>query len=89
LIEAGHTDAYSLADLKALGATPAILSLEDASTAEITKLLSDTQADAVLFSAGAGGKGAPERTRLVDYDGALKVRVLRRVVEDSLTPPGL
>ena len=29
--------------------------------------------DFVYFSAGAGGKGGPERTRKVDYDGALKI----------------
>lgn len=29
--------------------------------------------DLVYFSAGAGGKGGPERTRNVDYEGALKI----------------
>ena len=29
--------------------------------------------DVVLFSAGAGGKGGPERTKAVDEHGAIKV----------------
>lgn len=29
--------------------------------------------DVVYFSAGAGGKGGAERTRMVDYEGAVKV----------------
>ena len=27
----------------------------------------------IAFSAGSGGKGGPERTRAVDYEGAVKV----------------
>lgn len=53
------------------GATPALLSLEDASLAEVSKVLSN--ASTVIFSAGAGGRGGPERTRAVDYAGAIKV----------------
>jgi nucleoside-diphosphate-sugar epimerase len=63
----------SVADLKSLGAEPHILSLEDASEAELAQLLADQRPDATIFAAGAGGKGGPERTRAVDYDGALKV----------------
>jgi uncharacterized protein YbjT (DUF2867 family) len=29
--------------------------------------------DVVYFSAGAGGKGGPEKTKKVDYEGAVKV----------------
>jgi nucleoside-diphosphate-sugar epimerase len=36
-------------------------------------LLKSSKADGVLFAAGAGGKGDPERTRKVDYEGAVKV----------------
>lgn len=32
-----------------------------------------TGVDVVYFSAGAGGKGGEERTRKVDYEGAVKV----------------
>ncbi|BEJ17559.1 hypothetical protein CspHIS471_0609600 [Cutaneotrichosporon sp. HIS471] len=60
-------------DLRSLGATPAILSLEASSAQDISNLLSEWNADAVLFAAGAGGKGGIERTRKVDYEGALKV----------------
>lgn len=66
-------DSASSADLKAFGATPHVLSLEDASSEEISSFLSSTKAEGVVFAAGAGGKEGPERTRAVDYEGALKV----------------
>ncbi|VDB92248.1 unnamed protein product [Peniophora sp. CBMAI 1063] len=60
-------------DLKA--ASPAInhllLSLEDASVSDFKKAF--TGKDVVVFAAGAGGKGGAERTRKVDYEGAVKV----------------
>ncbi|EPQ55983.1 NAD P-binding protein [Gloeophyllum trabeum ATCC 11539] len=59
------------ADIIAAHAKPHILSLEDAPAAEFTKVFEGT--DVVYFSAGAGGKGGPERTKKVDYEGALKV----------------
>ena len=60
-------------DLKAASAdiTPLLLSLEEASVEDLTKAF--TGADVVVFSAGAGGKGGPERTKAVDYEGAVKV----------------
>lgn len=67
----------SVADLRALGATPAILSLEESSAQDIAALLKERNADAVLFAAGAGGKGGKERTRKVDYEGALTVSLSR------------
>jgi len=60
-------------DISAVSANPHVLSLEAASISEVSKLLQDTRADLVYFSAGAGGKGPPERTKAVDYDGAVKV----------------
>ncbi|KAG8706722.1 hypothetical protein FRC08_000894 [Ceratobasidium sp. 394] len=54
------------------GASPVVLSLEDAPVADLTKLIVDTKAEVVYFSAGAGGKGGEERTKAVDYGGALK-----------------
>ncbi|WOO82779.1 UPF0659 protein [Vanrija pseudolonga] len=57
--------------LTALGATPLILSLEHASVAEIADVLTAEKPDVVVFSAGASG-GA-DRTRAVDYEGAVKV----------------
>ena len=48
-----------------------MLSLEDAPVSDFAQLF--TGANAVIFAAGAGGKGGEERTRAVDYEGALKV----------------
>ncbi|KAJ7250857.1 hypothetical protein B0H12DRAFT_656958 [Mycena haematopus] len=58
-------------DIKAASATPLLLSLEDASVADFTAAFQG--ADVVYFSAGAGGKGGDERTKAVDYEGAVKV----------------
>ncbi|KAI0062991.1 NAD(P)-binding protein [Artomyces pyxidatus] len=51
--------------------TPLVLSLEDASVADLAGAFAG--AEVVVFSAGAGGKGGPDRTRKVDYEGAVKV----------------
>jgi hypothetical protein len=58
-------------DIKVASATPLLLSLEASSIAELTTAFE--QSDVVYFSAGAGGKGGEERTKKVDYEGALKV----------------
>jgi nucleoside-diphosphate-sugar epimerase len=50
---------------------PLILSLEDAPAADFTREFAGK--DVVVFAAGAGGNGGPERTKKVDYEGALKV----------------
>lgn len=55
---------------KDLGVNASVTSITD-SVANITKAL--TGFDAVVFSAGAGGKGGVENTLLVDLDGAAKV----------------
>ncbi|KAG8747708.1 hypothetical protein FRC10_011835 [Ceratobasidium sp. 414] len=74
----GHTvtsiirDPAQSQDITDTGASPAVLSLEDAPVADLTKLITDTQAEVVYFCAGAGGKGGEERTKAVDYSGALK-----------------
>ncbi|WBW74128.1 SOCG_01127-like, conserved protein [Schizosaccharomyces osmophilus] len=60
-------------DVEERDGRPKILSLEEASANEIAGLLKETQTDTVVFSAGAGGKGGPERTKAVDYEGAVKV----------------
>ncbi|ETW79982.1 hypothetical protein HETIRDRAFT_435197 [Heterobasidion irregulare TC 32-1] len=61
------------ADLKAISTdiTPLVLSLEDSPVSEFSSAFTD--AATVVFSAGAGGNGGAERTRKVDYEGALKV----------------
>jgi len=57
------------ADVAATGATPVVLDVENATTAEISGALSGH--DAVVWSAGAGG-GNPERTYAVDRDAAIR-----------------
>jgi len=63
----------SASDLQSLGATPHIHSLESATVSALVSLLTTTSPDAVVFAAGAGGKGGKERSRAVDYEGAVKV----------------
>ncbi|KAH7099610.1 NADH(P)-binding-domain-containing protein [Auriculariales sp. MPI-PUGE-AT-0066] len=57
--------------IEAAGGKPVVLSLEESPIDEFVKLLEGK--DVVVWSAGAGGKGGPERTKAVDHDGALKV----------------
>jgi len=63
----------SESDLTALSAHPVILSLENAPVPDLVALLTSASPDAIIFAAGAGGKGAHDRTRKVDYGGAVKV----------------
>jgi uncharacterized protein YbjT (DUF2867 family) len=56
-------------DVAETGATPSVLDLENATTAEIAGALKDH--DAVVWSAGAGG-GNPARTYAVDRDAAIR-----------------
>lgn len=58
-------------DITDTGAKPHVLSLEDAPVSDFAQLF--TGANSIVFAAGAGGKGGEERTRAVDYAGALKV----------------
>jgi uncharacterized protein YbjT (DUF2867 family) len=55
-------------ELADLGAIPVVLDIEKASVSELASAFAGC--DAVVFSAGAGG-GDPQRTRAVDYDGAV------------------
>ena len=57
------------AEVAATGATPAVLDVEQSTTAEIAEALRNH--DAVVWSAGAGG-GNPERTYAVDRDAAIR-----------------
>ncbi|KAN0060794.1 hypothetical protein ACQY0O_007453 [Thecaphora frezii] len=52
---------------------PVIASLETASVDDLARLFRTHTPDVILFSAGAGGKGGPERTKAVDELGAIKV----------------
>lgn len=56
-------------DVAATGAAPAVLDVEQSTTAEIAEALRGH--DAVVWSAGAGG-GSPERTYAVDRDAAIR-----------------
>lgn len=58
-------------DIVAAGATALVVSLEEASVADLVKAF--TGQDVIVFSAGAGGKGGEARTKKVDYEGAVKV----------------
>ncbi|KAI5120001.1 hypothetical protein M0805_008462 [Coniferiporia weirii] len=58
-------------DVADTGATPLVLSIEDDQKEKFAEAFEDK--DIVYFSAGAGGSGGPERTRKVDYEGAVKV----------------
>ncbi|CCO34179.1 UPF0659 protein [Rhizoctonia solani AG-1 IB] len=60
-------------DISNVGAAPQVLSLEDAPASDFTALFTNLKADVVYFSAGAGGKGGEERTKSVDFNGAVKV----------------
>jgi len=60
-------------DIKDAGAVPIVMSLEDDSKEEFTKLFVKESTEVVVFSAGAGGKGGEERTKKVDYEGAVKI----------------
>ena len=68
-------------EVAATGAVPLVLSLEDEPKETFANLFEGK--DIVYFSAGAGGKGAPERTRKVDYEGALKVFDAIELVEGA------
>jgi nucleoside-diphosphate-sugar epimerase len=59
------------ADVRATSATPVILDLESSPTSEFS--LAFEEAHVVYFSAGAGENASDERTKNVDYEGALKV----------------
>jgi nucleoside-diphosphate-sugar epimerase len=90
------------ADLRADGVTPAVLDLESASVDELAGLVAD--ADAVVFSAGAGPGSGAARKHTVDYaaavllaDAAERAGVRGYVLVSSMgveqarkgTPPGM
>lgn len=59
----------SFPEIRETGAEPRILSVEDAKVSDFVKLFEEIKPDAVIWSAGAGGKGGVERTKAVDYEG--------------------
>jgi len=75
LVEAGHEvtawirNPGHAPDVEALGARAAVVSVEEADLAAMTRALAGV--DAVVWSAGAGG-GDPARTVAVDRDAAIR-----------------
>ena len=66
--------AASLIDLPTVlpnSITPVVLSLEDDPVSEFTAAFIASKADVIVFSAGANAEG--ERTKKVDYEGAVKI----------------
>lgn len=59
------------ADVKGLGGKPIVQSIEESSVDDMAKTISDSKANTVIWSAGAGG-GNPERTKAVDKEGAIR-----------------
>ncbi|RTE49841.1 NAD(P)H-binding protein [Actinobaculum sp. 352] len=57
-------------DVTAAGAAPVVLSVEDADEDELAAAF--TGADAIVWSAGAAGKGGPTRTNAVDREAAIR-----------------
>jgi len=61
-------------DIKSLGGEPVIQSIEESSVDDFVATLKQYKPDAVVWSAGAGGKGDPSRTLAVDRDGQIKAQ---------------
>lgn len=53
-------------------ATPIVSSLEESSASQLSDLFIKNKVDTIVFAAGAGGKGGPERTIAVDQEAAIK-----------------
>ncbi|GAA5975660.1 hypothetical protein JCM5350_002683 [Sporobolomyces pararoseus] len=68
-------------EISQTGATPLLLSLEEASVDELAQTFKGCQG--VLFAAGAGGKGGKDRTVKVDQQGAIKVFDAIERIEES------
>ena len=61
-----------------------VLSVEDDDAATFAKAFAGSRA--VVWSAGAGGKGGAERTNAVDRDGAIKVFDAIESLEEASRP---
>jgi nucleoside-diphosphate-sugar epimerase len=60
-------------DLRAAGAEPVVLDLEQSTVEQVADVLRQQSADAVLFAAGAGPGSSAERKYTVDRDGSVKL----------------
>ena len=59
------------ASITELGGKPVVQSIEDSSVEDMAATIKSTAANAIIWSAGAGG-GSADRTRAVDRDGAIR-----------------
>ncbi|KAF9461359.1 NADH(P)-binding-domain-containing protein [Collybia nuda] len=59
------------ADIKEASAEPVLLSLEESPVSDFAAVFEGQ--DVVYFSAGAGSQGGADRTKAVDFEGAVKV----------------
>ncbi|MFC2486687.1 MAG: NAD(P)H-binding protein, partial [Rothia dentocariosa] len=78
LRERGHTvnaiirSEDQSADIMATGANPVVADITTLSTEEMAKLFKDLHTEVLVWSAGAGGVGGPERTYAIDRDAAIR-----------------
>lgn len=61
-----------------------MLSLEDSPAEDLVRVFE--KKDLVYFTAGSGGKGGADRTKKVDYEGAVKVFDAIEAVEGGGRP---
>ena len=65
-------NAAQKSEIQELGGQPIVDSIEDATTSSFAETIKRTAPDYIVWTAGAGGKGGPERTNAVDHEGAVK-----------------
>ncbi|KAJ3516095.1 hypothetical protein NMY22_g14291 [Coprinellus aureogranulatus] len=73
-------------DIKDAGATPVVLSLEEATSEEYTKLFVEKGVDLVVFAAGSGFRAPEERVKRVEYEGCVKIFDAIEGVEENKRP---
>ncbi|GMM51001.1 hypothetical protein DASB73_019590 [Starmerella bacillaris] len=67
------------AEVAATGAIPKIMNIESATVADFVEVFKG--ADFIVWTAGAGGKGAPSRTYAIDRDAAIRsMQAARQVI---------
>ena len=78
LVDAGHqvtgiirAESQS-ADLMARGVTPEVVDIASLSVEQMTELFARLGTEVLIWSAGAGGVGGPERTYAIDRDAAIR-----------------
>jgi nucleoside-diphosphate-sugar epimerase len=76
-----------ISDLKLLGASPIVQSVEDSSVSDFVKIVKDVKPRVVIWSAGAGGGSSSDaRLKRVDTDGHIKVMdAVAQAAEESGT----